>query len=289
MASREEVRSAPSAEERVRRLYLHVFSRPPTERETEAGLRFIEFSSQKEEPSSSKNAGGSEASAWKYGYAPYDAGSASHQLDAFALFPFHSGKSLQGDSEFPDKKNGFGWSKLTAQGGHAGNSRYCVVRRWTSPVAGTIRLAGLLRHRSEPGDGVRASIYGPDGKILATWSAHNAEADTTVESVAIERGEPIDFVVDCQGSGNYDSFEWAPLVVLASGDDKSGDVAGSWSSKRDFAHAAIAGEKTERRRRKESLACQSQCMGALRPCADDVERVCVYSVAINSDRQTMIS
>ena len=140
---------------------------------------------------------------------------------------------MQGGAEFPDQKNGFGWLQLRSTGGHAGGGNRCLVSRWISPVSGIIEIGGELNHGSEIGDGIRATIYRNREQRLGQWIAHNGKADTGIKSLTLEKGDTIDFVVDCIGGGSYDSYQWDPLIVPTKA---TPSIPGrtAWSSKRDF-------------------------------------------------------
>jgi hypothetical protein len=52
--------------------------------------------------------------------------------------------------------------------------------------------------------------------VLGEWTAHNAQAATPVEAVEVEAGETVDFVIDCRGDVNADSFTW-PVTLTFEG------------------------------------------------------------------------
>lgn len=220
---------------RIHQLFQRCFQRPPTERELAACLSFVSEVDSPETPLQTK------PKVWTFGHASYDIKTGKHDLSVVGQFPHRSEKAMQGDADYPDKKNGYGWTRLTAGGGHAAGSIRCVVRRWTSPTDGVVSLSGILGHKAKEGDGVRATVYGPQGR-LAQWKVHNSSISTVLERVEVSRGDVIDFVVDQIENGSYDGFLWAPTVreSIASTGGTSIDGGASnrlsrlWSSKQAF-------------------------------------------------------
>ncbi len=95
-------------------------------------------------------------------------------------------------------------------------------------MTGTVEITGALIHGAEQGNGIRATVYGPKGKIKE-WIAHNGKVETLLLSVTVEKGDVIDCVVDAIGDGSYDGFQWTPVVVA-----QERILKMLWSSKRDF-------------------------------------------------------
>ncbi len=224
LATRSDSKQATDPRERVKRMYELVFGREPTRRETDLAIDFIQspVSQAESRPSHRSPAD----SIWSFGYASYDVRTGRHDLASLKAFPFLGTGVMQGSAEYPDKKNKFGWLKLTPAGGHAAGSNRCVIRRWTSPIDGVVRLSGTLVHPAEQGNGVQATIYGPAGRV-GQWSAHHRRVKTEVPRVRVRVGDRIDFVVDCKGDGGYDGFQWAPVVTTIDG-------RSNWSSRRAF-------------------------------------------------------
>jgi len=52
--------------------------------------------------------------------------------------------------------------------------------------------------------------------------------------VEVKAGDTIDFVTDCRGSVEYDSFTWAPVIKYIS-PVQSADERKEWNAKADFA------------------------------------------------------
>ena len=112
-----------------------------------------------------------------------------------------------------------GWCLLTATGGHAGNdAAHGVIRRWTAPEAGTLKISGTLSHESKNGDGVRGRLVSSRGGELASWVAARSKAETSLQGLVVEAGETIDFIVDCRSGPDSDGFQWAPVLTLGGRD-----------------------------------------------------------------------
>ena len=105
------------------------------------------------------------------------------------------------------------------------------MRRWVSPIDGTVRIRGRLGHASPKGDGVRATVVSDRTGPWGQWTAHNRQVPTPVEIREVRAGEILDFVVDCVSEHSFDSFTWAPRIEQLRG-GKATDV---WSARHQFA------------------------------------------------------
>ncbi|HEX7896776.1 MAG TPA: DUF1553 domain-containing protein, partial [Planctomycetota bacterium] len=214
-------------EARVRALYRRIFGRAPGAGELDLGLRFVREGVV--EPVTHR------AGPWSYGFGEVDV--AAGALKSFTPLPRFTGNAWQGGSEWPDPA--LGWVMLNAAGGHVGNDlKHAAARRWTSPRAGTVSIAGTLAHAAKEGDGIRAFVMSGTRGILASWSLHAMEAKTELKGVPVKAGETLDFVVDCRPSGNigWDEFAWAPLIKMEAGGPAA--KAEEWSAAAQFAGPA---------------------------------------------------
>lgn len=166
--------------------------------------------------------------AWRYGYGAYD--EASQRTTSFATLPHWTGSAWQGGPALPDPQ--VDWVILHAVGGHAGASpAHATIRRWTAARQGILRITGKLEHPSESGDGVRGRIVSSRGGLSGQWPAKHGAVITEVTSLAVEPGDTLDFVVDCMGNVNSDSFAWNVDLELADGQSQP---VGTWNSAADF-------------------------------------------------------
>jgi hypothetical protein len=152
----------------------------------------------------------------------------------FQLLPHFTGSAWQGGEKLPDEK--VGWVMVNATGGHPGNDQqHPAIRRWTAPRDGTITILGILKHESENGDGVRGRVVSSRLGVVGDWTVHHDKETTTVEKVEVAQGDTVDFVVDCRGGPDSDSFSWAPKIQLSSPpSDTYSALAKSWDAKEDF-------------------------------------------------------
>jgi hypothetical protein len=142
---------------------------------------------------------------WVYGYAAFNA--ETRQLSNFQALPTFKDNVWQGGEKLPDET--LGWCMLNATGGHVGNDlEHAVVKRWIAPRDGTLRISGKLEHKSDQGDGVRASVF-VAGDYKNQWRIKNGEVEVNVAEVSINAGETVDFVTDCIESPSHDSFSWS--------------------------------------------------------------------------------
>jgi hypothetical protein len=158
---------------------------------------------------------------WIYGYGSFDA--TARTIVNFQRLPKFTGGAWQGGDALPDAK--LGWSNLNAAGGHPGNdASFAVAKRWIAPRNGKLRISGKLEHKHDSGDGVRATVLVDGGNSIGQWTAKNAEAKTNCELILIMAGQKIDFVTDCMGNPNNDSFAWRIRLKYEDGDREEFDA-----------------------------------------------------------------
>ncbi len=206
LIARKDVQQISKTNQRVQQLFNLVYNREPNKNELAASVQFIEQSPadklvEVEKPT------------WQYGYANYNAKEKKHDLNRLKKFPYFSGSYFQGSDQLPNKKNDLGWLRLTATGGHAGSRKHCTVCRWTSPADGVVSISGTLKHSPHQGDGIKATLYGPAGKVKQ-WEAHQNKTETNVKQIKVKRGEQLNFVVDFNSQNGWDGYQWSPVIVL---------------------------------------------------------------------------
>ena len=200
--------------QKIRKLYLRLFDRLPDADEAAVGLAYLK---QPDSPNGKREAAKQAVPEWQYGWGGWDA---QTKLVTFTPFAHFGDGTYHGSEAFPDDK--LGYVSLSAGGGHPGrDSAHAAIRRWVSPVSGTIKIATLLKHPNAQGDGVRARIVSSRAGVLGEWTAHNNETRTVLEAVPVQKGDVLDFVVDCIGSDGFDSFAWSPVItqVTTKGND----------------------------------------------------------------------
>jgi hypothetical protein len=219
---RPEIGAENDARQKINRLYRLLFNRAPTADEAALGAGFV---------ASEENIG-HDAVVWQYGYGEYD--ESSHQLKRFTPFAHYSGGAWHAAVKFPEPTHGF--ASLNANGGHPGDDqKSAVIRRWVSPIDGVVQISGSIAHHGKKGDGVRARIVSSRAGELASWNVFQSEAQTVLENVGISKGDTIDFIVDCRGSPESDSFSWAPTLRVADAQSAAGtDGPEEWNAATSF-------------------------------------------------------
>src|SRR5207249_4607386 len=100
---------------------------------------------------------------------------------------------------------------------------------------GIITIVGTLKHESENGDGVRGRVVSSRLGVVGDWTVRHDKETTTAEKLEVKQGDTIDFVVDCRGGPDSDSFSWAPKIQLTSPhSDAYAALTKSWDAKEDF-------------------------------------------------------
>jgi cytochrome c553 len=223
---------ASTAEGRVHRAYQAILQRNATAAEIQAAIQFLAAATTK----SSRDDYAAEAKAWSYGYGEIDIESGI--VKSFQKLPHFTGSAWQGGPMWPNST--LGWAQLTARGGHVGNDhKHAVIRRWTASTSGTISIKSEMVHQDVAGDGVRCWIVSNQDKMLNTASVYNQRKQLDVETLEVEPGETIDFVVDVGKTLNSDQFVWVPTITqtiasTSSGGSSSEPTSTTWNSEDDF-------------------------------------------------------
>lgn len=212
VTGRAEIKSSADDAQRIRRLYRVLFDRLPDADELATGLAYLRDSTV-EAPKSP----------WSYGYGAVE----GNRVVGFTPLTTFKDSGYRVGDVFPDPT--LGYLLLNAQGGHPGHDRaHAVIRRWTAPSNGSIRVSGTLRHTQKEGDGVHAIVVSSRLGPVGEWVAHNQRRKTEIASITVQTGDTIDFVVDPIQSDAFDGFTWSPTVSLIGGGQ-------TWSAESDFA------------------------------------------------------
>ncbi|MDC0273718.1 PSD1 and planctomycete cytochrome C domain-containing protein [Planctomycetaceae bacterium] len=200
------------------------FQRDPSRGELAEALAFVEVAMTPDQPAIAPT-----VADWQYGYGAFDE---SHKkTSGFTRLPHFNGQAWQGGSNWPDAK--LGWVQLTAEGGHPGNTReHACVRRWTAPRDLTLRLSSTLLNPSAAGDGIRAFIVSSNTGLLQQVKNHQQPTELNVETISVNQGETLDFIVDIDQKLNSDQFQWKITLEEIEGDTR-------WNSEDDFPHDTI--------------------------------------------------
>ena len=204
--------SGDTNDEKIHRFFQVAYQRNPTADELAISRQFIAKALKAELALESGQPAADDKSPWRYGYGKFEEQSGS--LEKFTPLPHFNGQAWAGGKDWPDTR--LGWVRLTATGGHAGNTlQHAAVRRWISPVNGRINITGSISTVEDCGDGVRALVISSRRGLLGNAHARFGEpAQTVYRDIEVTRGEMIDFLVDCGPGNNYscDGFLWAPVI-----------------------------------------------------------------------------
>ena len=207
-------------EDDVRRLFRCVLQRDPTTEQLDDARQLLSSDvADNEAPPRT-------AADWSYGFGAFD--ETSQRVPEFTPLPHFTGTAWQGGTAWPDAK--LGWLQLTATGGHPGDDReHASVRRWTAPAAMTISVQSEVMHEPEAGDGIRVFIVSSRTGLLQSSKVHHQTTAMNADSLTVESGETIDFVVDIGDVLNSDQHFWrCTLTTTAT------EPSATWNSETDF-------------------------------------------------------
>lgn len=192
-------RRAETAGDPVNELFRMAWGRSATAMERNEAVAFVkEAATAEPEP----------PSVWSCGQATLRDGS----MTGFSPLGHFSGSAWQATALLPAPDTGK--MHLTASGGHpASHTGMVVVRRFTSPGDMSVSVSGTLEHPDYRGDGVRASMVGPKGRVVASWSAKHESVATMAGPIRLSKGQTLDFVVAPGGDPGYDTFLWSPVLT----------------------------------------------------------------------------
>lgn len=195
--------------ERVMKLYRQALGRKPSDEELAEATSFVAAGAEADE--SSRIAA---LPRWQFGFGAYDP--LSDRLD-FQPFPHFAGGMWSGGAALPDPQTG--WAMLNVQGGHPGDAAHCVIRRFTVPAGGTLRIEGQLHHPAAEGNGVVARAISAARGRVGEWPVAHGVGETLVEGIPVSAGETIDLAVDSIGGDHaHDTFLWNVTLRLTRDD-----------------------------------------------------------------------
>jgi hypothetical protein len=206
---------------RVDALFQSVLQRNATREEIAEALEFVHSAAKTPAETPSPT-----VKDWQYGYGFYDE-SASKVVN-FQPLPYFAGSAWQGGPQWPDPS--LGWVRLTADGGHPGDTRqHAAVRRWTAPRDMSVQIRSKLTHDAAPGDGIRAFIASSNQGQLQSATIHQKTIELNADAVALKAGDTIDFVVDIGGILHSDQYLWTATIA-----ERTGKKTTVWNSQTDF-------------------------------------------------------
>ncbi|MBL6763526.1 MAG: DUF1553 domain-containing protein [Verrucomicrobiae bacterium] len=209
VVERADVKSKIDERQKIDALYETAFQRKPSELEVRLGMNFLK---QQQEVEAARKP----SQIWVYGFGPYDP--AKKRLLRFTELPHYSilDGAYQAADTYPDSR--LGALRVGADGGSPGPNRsLAAIRRWRSPISGTVSIDGILEHLGNEGDGMEAYIVFKEQFEVGRFIAFNGDQPTKVPKLRVAAGDTIDFVVNCRGNDNGDVFYWAPTIKATSG------------------------------------------------------------------------
>jgi mono/diheme cytochrome c family protein len=215
-STRQEILSAPDDGQKIKRLYQLLFARLPDATELSSAMSFLKAGSQTklEVPQGQ----------WRYGYGGYD--SSSKKVSTFTPLLVFKENSYRVGKDLPDPK--LGYIILNSDGGHPGRSgTNSVIRRWIAPSNLILNIRGNLAHPNSGGDGVKARVISSRVGLIGEWVVHNSSTQTELNSIIVQKGDTLDFMLDPQTNDSFDATAWSPQIM-------SIDAKQVWNAKEDF-------------------------------------------------------
>ena len=190
-------------------MFRRVLRRDPTDGERQLASLFLSQKVTPPEPTIDAR------SLWSYGTATMTDNGTPSDFRPFGVF---QKDRWQSETEFPSR-GPMGHAYLGKETGHTANDQQtAVIRRFTAPFSGKIRLIGTIGHRSDMGDGVQASVWLAGRRIFDERQKSNDRPYGPLNG-RIEQGQTVDFVVSPGESPSFDTFYWNVRIRL-SGDDR---------------------------------------------------------------------
>ena len=92
-----------------------------------------------------------------------------------------------------------------------------MIRRWTAPLAGAIRIHGSFRRAGQTGRQRQALLVHTHAddppKILGRYDSDGKKTPTLIRRLEVERGDFVDFIV-MSTSEMQEAFQWSPVIEL---------------------------------------------------------------------------
>ncbi len=194
----------------IRAMFRRVLGRNPSDDEQHAARDFLNQPATPPEQSLDPRA------LWSYGTATTDED--GKPIDFTPLSVFKNNR-WQFESQFPSP-GAMGHAYLGKESGHTPNIKNrAVVRRFTAPVSGNVKLIGTMGHRSDKGDGFQAGIWIAGQRI---WQEVQKSNDRPYGPLNghVEKGQTIDLVASPGESSSHDTFYWNVKIRLVADDQQ---------------------------------------------------------------------
>ena len=224
LAARANRQEYDSTSDRIRLLFQWTYQREPTPTEMETTTAFLTVSESAEAEELKQT-----QLAWSYGYGAID--EAASRTVSFEKLPTANALLWQGGTKLPDAK--LGWVHIGAKTIHAGNDKtHSAIRRWTAPRDGIVSVNSNALHAHPQGDGARGILISSRHGILKKAVVFNSQIRFDVESIAVQTGDTIDFVVELHETLSYEDLTWAPTIRM--NPNTGATQPTGWDAERDF-------------------------------------------------------
>lgn len=128
----------------------------------------------------------------------------------------------------------YGFLEINKLGGIPGKDALNgPVRRWTSHVEGVVSVSGNISHEENDGEPITVRVVSSrHGVLTETGLDPGGDAVISLEKVAVELGDTLDFVVSSQSGSYKDGYKWRVEIRHRDAGRSADDL---WASDRDFA------------------------------------------------------
>jgi hypothetical protein len=232
LMQRPEIAAEKNPRRRITKLYRLLYGRAPSVDEISLGLKYLN------DPANGVASGFTideqKCAAWQYGQGDYD--EESRRVKIFKPFEWYldgewRNTPMPGDPRTaPAILNGKGG--LTYEG-----KRNALIRRWVAPFDGRISISGIIEQNFENGcrkcEGVQGMVVPSRLGKTSYWTAGQNRTETTVDEIAVQRGDTVDFIADASKGGSGNGFKWVVTIKRLGGN------AEEWNSLRDFRHPSV--------------------------------------------------
>ncbi len=190
--------------DRAKAVFVRILGRAPNAEELGAATAFLET------PITPPQASIDPRSLWSYGTGKIDLEKGVTEFDPFRVF---QDSRWQFAKEFPAGGT-MGHAYLGKETGHTATDQAIgVVRRFTAPFDGQVRLIGMMGHRSKKGDGVEAKIWVGEKRLFQGKQKSNNRPYGPLK-YRIKKGQTVDLVAMCGESSSFDTFFWNVRIKL---------------------------------------------------------------------------
>ncbi|HUE70382.1 MAG TPA: hypothetical protein VMP01_05780, partial [Pirellulaceae bacterium] len=166
---------------------------------------------------------------WTYGYGKIDA--EEGRVVDFHVLPHFNGRGWVDSPQFPNGP--LTWAGIESNSVHPSHDpNSVVIRRWTSLDVGKVTIQSFVEHIHKESDGVRAYIVSSSAGVLWKDTLLGNRDVIQLDNIDIQRGDTIDFCLDCNATVGHDHTIWFATIKMHS---PARDYLGTWNSLVDFA------------------------------------------------------